>query len=60
MSVQERLMRAAHHAASAFDAHGAKAKSKTNGAVNTAAAGSTAPDDPTDNSAARDLLNAIV
>ena len=60
MSVQERLMRAAHQAASAFDAHGAKAKSKTNGAVYTAAAGSTAPDDPTDNSAAQDSLNVIV
>ncbi len=60
VSVQEHLMRAAQQAASAFDAHATKTRSKLLTPVYTIPAGSAGPDDPTDELASQDALNASV
>ena len=60
VSVQEQLMRLAQQPASAFDTRARKATSTFTSTVYTSSAGSAAPDDPTDESAAQDSLNASV
>jgi polyphosphate kinase len=60
ISVQEHLMRVAQQAASAFDTHAAKTRSKLLIPAYTVLTGSVAPDDPTDESASQDGLNASV
>jgi polyphosphate kinase len=60
VSVQEQLMRLAQQPASAFDMRGRKATSNVSSTVYTSSAGDAAPDDPTDESAAPDSLNASV
>ena len=60
ISVQEQLMRAVQLAAHPFGTRTAKANGKLAAAVYTVSAGSAAPEDPTDESAAQDSLNASV
>ena len=60
ISVQEQLMRLAQQPASAFDTRGRKGTSNLSTTVYTSSAGNAAPDDPTDESAAQDSLNASV
>jgi len=60
ISVQEHLTRAAQQGASAFGTRAAKVNGKLTAAVYTGSAGSSAPDDPTDESSSQDSLNASV
>jgi polyphosphate kinase len=61
ISVQEHLMRAAQQATSPFDAHAAKARSQLLlTPVYTVQAGSVVPENPSDESASQDSLNASV
>src|SRR5579863_6736629 len=60
ISVQEQLMRAVQQAASPFGTRAAKANGKLSAGVYTVSAGSAAPENPTDESAAQDSLNASV
>jgi len=59
-SVQEQLMRAVQQAAPPFGTRAAKVNGKLSAAVYTVSAGSAAPEDPTDESAVQDSLNASV
>jgi Polyphosphate kinase C-terminal domain 2 len=60
ISVQEHLMRAAQQATSPFDAHAAKVRSKLLTPVYTVLAGGVVPENPCDESASQDSLNASV
>ena len=59
-SVQEQLMRAVQQAAPPFGTRAAKVNGKLSAAVYTVSAGSAAPEDPMDESAVQDSLNASV